>query len=70
MTDADRMRRAALARVREEERSTLERLEREAMQLERLPEGQSPAEDPVIFDKVQIGPSKRIGGTLSIRWSR
>jgi hypothetical protein len=61
---------AALRKHREEERETLERIEREALQLERLPEGQEARNETVMVDGFEVPAPKRVRGTLSIRFRK
>lgn len=60
---------SALREHREHERNTLDRVQAEAMQLERLPEGQEPRGSTVLVDGQTIPQStRRIHGKLSVRW--
>jgi hypothetical protein len=59
----------ALREHREHERETLERVQAEAMRLERLPEGQEPRGSTVLVDGETIPePRGRLHGKLTVRW--
>lgn len=57
----------ALREHRDLERETLERVQSEALNLERLPEGQEPR-DSTIVEQHPAPEPKRIHGKLSVRW--
>lgn len=58
----------ALAEHHMREADTLRAVEREAMNLERFPEGEEPRDERTIVDGVEIAPPKRLRGKLSVRW--
>lgn len=60
--------RHALREHRAHERATLERLEVEAMNLERYPEGEEPRGTTVVDGYEVPLPKRRIRGTLRVRW--
>lgn len=58
----------ALSQYQAEERATLARVQQEALNLERLPEGEEPRPERPIVDGHEIAPSDRLRGKLSVRW--
>lgn len=68
MSAQHEMNRHALREHRESELTTLERVEAEALSLERLPEGEDPRPMLEVDGHVIHRQRGRIGGKLSIRW--
>jgi hypothetical protein len=63
------MNRNALREHHQLERETLDRVQAEAMRLERLPEGEEARNSTVLVDGEAITPTpRRIRGKLTVRW--